>query len=599
MKTKIAVFLSFLFVLFSPSAFSQSNYNYAQDELQKLVAPIALYPDPLLAQILPASTYPLEIVEAVRIIRGKKDFSKIEGQNWDPSVKAVAHYPDVLKMMSERLSWTQQLGQAVLAQQQDVMEAVQVMRGKAQTAGNLRTTPQQVIRQTEKIIEIVPSDPEIIYVPTYDTELVYVAPVVPVYRPLISFSIGFPLGDWLFGGFYWPTHSIFCADYHYWRGWWRDPGYARSYYNNTNITNINNTTINNTNIYNTNVNNTRVTQNNFGRPWFHNNDHGTPFHGGSYDPKGTNGGFHHGDWADGRKGDDRHFPNGSDRDHGGDRDKRWNPGNNDDHHGFTQNDGRKGPWDGKGPWRGRPDDSHQGDGHVPPSFHKPGDSNDGSKSTSQDHANGFDRGRGWDFGSRNRSDHPNNSDSGKLNDAARVGSNSPGFHKESPMNTEDAQKSNLEKFRQGMERARGDRSADNHYAGKTNENQGTQGGSRFPSSFQPANSSHTDEASNARWQGFRQGMNRSNNPSSTANHASSHPVFTQNSDRPVTHSENKPTFHPQEAPRVTQVSSTSNTANHSSAPSGFFNSHGGHPSVPSGHSFGGGSHSVARSWGRH
>ncbi len=149
------------------SSYQNNDYNHSQSpgaklpqsDLKKLVAPIALYPDPLLAQVLPASTYPLEVVEAGKMIRGPKDYAKIDAQNWDPSVKAVAHYPAVLKMMNDRLDWTQALGEAVLNQQTDVLQAVQEMRREAEAAGNLKSNLHQKVRRSGDYVEVLPAEP--------------------------------------------------------------------------------------------------------------------------------------------------------------------------------------------------------------------------------------------------------------------------------------------------------------------------------------------------------------------------------------------------------------------------------------------------------
>ena len=223
-KRKFVTLLSSLLLVLAGFADAQDYEQTAppklsDQELRELVGPIALYPDPLLSQILPASTYPLEIVQASRIVKNKKDFSKIEGQNWDPSVKAVAHYPDVLKMMSERLDWTQQLGQAVMAQQEDVLRVVQDMRLQAQNNGNLKSNSKQKIVQGENYIEIAPTNPDVIYVPQYDPQIVYVVPAAELYAPVITFSFGFPFFTPCFTHFYWPSYSLFY-----------DPFYAPYYY---------------------------------------------------------------------------------------------------------------------------------------------------------------------------------------------------------------------------------------------------------------------------------------------------------------------------------------------------------------------------------
>ncbi len=194
---------------------------YAQqtpEQLQRLVAPIALYPDSLVAQILAASTFPDEVVEADRWVQAHPDLKgealgkEVDQQAWDPSVKALAAFPSVLGNMDKNLSWTSSLGDAYYNQQQDVMDAVQVMRQKAQASGNLKTTPQQVVKTDGPTVEIEPADPDVVYVPAYDPWLVYGYPIVawPGWYPYpgiwfggpyLSFGLGFGIG-W-FGGFGW------------------------------------------------------------------------------------------------------------------------------------------------------------------------------------------------------------------------------------------------------------------------------------------------------------------------------------------------------------------------------------------------------------
>jgi len=188
------------------------------EQLQQLVAPIALYPDSLVAQILAASTFPEQVVEADRWVQAHPDLKgadlgqAVDQQPWDPSVKALAAFPSVLGNMDKNLSWTSSLGDAYYNQQQEVMDAVQVMRRKAQDAGNLKSTPQQTVTAQDSAIDIEPADPEVVYVPAYDPWLVYGYPVVawPGWYPYpgiwfggpyLSFGIGFGIG-W-FGGFGW------------------------------------------------------------------------------------------------------------------------------------------------------------------------------------------------------------------------------------------------------------------------------------------------------------------------------------------------------------------------------------------------------------
>ncbi len=159
----------------------------SNEQLEQLASPIALYPDSLLSQILMASTYPLEVVEAARWqkanekLEGEPLAQALEKQSWDPSVKSLVNFPQVLTMMNERLSWTQQLGNAVLGQQKELMEAVQRLRVKANEAGNLKTTTQQTVIVEEKIIRIEPAKTQVIYVPTYNPVVVYGAWPYPAY----------------------------------------------------------------------------------------------------------------------------------------------------------------------------------------------------------------------------------------------------------------------------------------------------------------------------------------------------------------------------------------------------------------------------------
>src|SRR6516164_9213311 len=172
----------------------------AQGQLDQLVAPIALYPDPLLAQILMASTYPLEVVEAARWVsapankglRGDALINALQAESWDPSVKALVPFPRVLENLSDQLQWTEQLGNAFLAQQAELMAAVQSLRREAMAAGNLKQTPQChcVIQTSGEAISILPAEPQAVCVPVY-TPVVYGAWPYPVYPP---FSFPIPTG---------------------------------------------------------------------------------------------------------------------------------------------------------------------------------------------------------------------------------------------------------------------------------------------------------------------------------------------------------------------------------------------------------------------
>jgi hypothetical protein len=187
-------------------------------ELQQLVAPIALYPDALVAQVLAASTYPTEIVEADRWmqshsdLKGEKLGKEVDKQPWDPSVKALTQFPSVLENMDKNLSWTSSLGDAYANQSQAVMDAVQAMRQQAQKAGHLTSNEQENVTTQGNTIVIQPADPDVVFVPAYDPWLVYGYPIVayPGWYPVpgifydgpgLFFGVGFGIG--FFGGFGW------------------------------------------------------------------------------------------------------------------------------------------------------------------------------------------------------------------------------------------------------------------------------------------------------------------------------------------------------------------------------------------------------------
>ncbi len=190
----------------------------SSQELQQLVAPIALYPDALVAQVLAASTYPTEIVEADRWLqshselKGEQLGAEVDKQSWDPSVKALTQFSSVLENMDKNLSWTSSLGDAYANQQQEVMDTVQTMRQEAQKAGDLKSNEQEKVAIQDNSIEIEPANPEEVYVPEYDPWLVYGYPIVtyPGWYPVpgifydgpgLFFGAGFGIG--FFGGFGW------------------------------------------------------------------------------------------------------------------------------------------------------------------------------------------------------------------------------------------------------------------------------------------------------------------------------------------------------------------------------------------------------------
>jgi hypothetical protein len=198
------------------------------DQLQQLVAPIALYPDSLVAQILAASTFPDELVEADKWLQAHPDLQgdalgqAVDQQPWDPSVKALTAFPSVLGNLDKNLSWTSSLGDAYYNQQPEVMDAVQVMRRRAQQAGNLKTTPQQTVTTQDSSISVEPADTDAVFVPAYDPWAVYGDAVVewPGWYPYPgiwyggahpSFGVGFGIG--LYEGYGWGWHH-WGSDWH-------------------------------------------------------------------------------------------------------------------------------------------------------------------------------------------------------------------------------------------------------------------------------------------------------------------------------------------------------------------------------------------------
>jgi len=195
------------------------------EELQQLVAPIALYPDALVSQILAGATYPTEIVEADRWmqehsnLKGNDLANQVDKQPWDPSVKALTQFPSVLANLDKNLSWTSALGEAYVNQPEDVMDAVQVMRRRAQSAGNLKSNQQEKVTTQGQTVVIEPADPEVVYVPAYDPWVIYGAPIVAwpgwfwypgLYVPGPGIGFGVGLGIGFFGGYGWGWHHWGC-----------------------------------------------------------------------------------------------------------------------------------------------------------------------------------------------------------------------------------------------------------------------------------------------------------------------------------------------------------------------------------------------------
>src|SRR5882672_2786426 len=241
------------------------------DQLDSLVAPIALYPDPLLAQTLAASTYPLEVIQLEQWmeknpnLKGKALADAVAKQPWDPSIQALVEFPDVVQRMAGNVQWTTDLGNAFLAQQSDVMGAVQRMRGKAQGTGNLKTSAQSVVRTEtvssgKQVIEIQQANPDVVYVPSYDPTVVY-GPA-PVEYPYYPYTYpGYVPGTALMWG---AGIALGAAAWGSWGGHWGNCDWNGG---NVNINNNNN--FNKNNNFNRNVNRGQGGQGN----WQHNPQH--------------------------------------------------------------------------------------------------------------------------------------------------------------------------------------------------------------------------------------------------------------------------------------------------------------------------------------
>jgi Protein of unknown function (DUF3300) len=189
-----------LLLVVSQGSFAQQSSGAAtfkQEELEQILAPIALHPDALVSQILMASTYPLEVALAERwarqnaSLKGDALTAALEKQDWDPSVKSLVNFPQVLTMMSEKLDWTQKLGDVFLEDEKGVLDTIQKLRAKAQASGNLKTTEEQTVIVEEKIIKIEPANPQVVYVPTYNPTVVYGAWPYPAYPPYYYYPPGY------------------------------------------------------------------------------------------------------------------------------------------------------------------------------------------------------------------------------------------------------------------------------------------------------------------------------------------------------------------------------------------------------------------------
>jgi hypothetical protein len=233
----IAAMATLIWAQQEPPALPPPGQTLTPNQLEDLVAPIALYPDELLSQIMVAATYPLEVVEAFQWqqrnpgLTGPALTQAAQQQNWDPSVQALVVFPDVLKRLNDDVTWTTNLGNAFLAQQQDVMDAVQRMRQRAQQAGRLQSTPQENVVPTndggQPYISIEPADPDVIYVPVYDPEWIWGPPLWYPYprwywppRTFLTGGLYFGFGGGINVGLF------FGGGWHGWGGWGWHPGWG-------------------------------------------------------------------------------------------------------------------------------------------------------------------------------------------------------------------------------------------------------------------------------------------------------------------------------------------------------------------------------------
>ena len=237
-KQVLSVTLSFLLIIATApieagaqqaaptESYSGQGAPMTADELQQLVAPIALYPDALVAQVLAGATFPDQIGFAASWLQqnsslsGKKLAKAVDAQDWDPSVKALTQFPSVLGQLGQNLSWTSALGEAYHTQAADVMTAVQVLRAKALAAGNLKSGSQlTVVQQSPQVIVIQSANPQVVYVPVYNPTVVYGYPyVTPGYSTaavattaVLAFGVGIAVGAAISGGYGWGYSSWNCG----------------------------------------------------------------------------------------------------------------------------------------------------------------------------------------------------------------------------------------------------------------------------------------------------------------------------------------------------------------------------------------------------
>ena len=213
----------------SPRYYPESQPQAAAaTPLDQLMAPVALYPDPLISIILPAATFPSDVAAAGAYLNGGGDLGQVDSQPWDPSVRSLAHYPEVAEWMAQNGSWTQTVGAEFISQPSEVMGAIQRLRELASAAGTLTDNREQQVIVEDNFVEIEPAQPGVIYVPRYDPEVVFVdQPYYGYGGPFLTYGPAYGAGVWLTFGCNWQGGGIMIVDEYYWHrdgGWWHPYG---------------------------------------------------------------------------------------------------------------------------------------------------------------------------------------------------------------------------------------------------------------------------------------------------------------------------------------------------------------------------------------
>ncbi len=199
------------------SAYSQSERYFDRQQIEQLVAPVALYPDPLLAQMLSAAAYPEEILAARRYVDGRRDLSGLDRQDWDSSVRLVARYPEALDLLARDIDWTEALGIAYVNQPDDVSDAIQRWRRQAWELGNLRSDARQTVFVEDGYVRIVPTQQDYVYVPSYDPSIVYFDRYRPGYPGYLLYGSRYYIGPWFDRDWDWKRRRICYSDRRHWR----------------------------------------------------------------------------------------------------------------------------------------------------------------------------------------------------------------------------------------------------------------------------------------------------------------------------------------------------------------------------------------------